>query len=188
MKTNFGNLGKLLAAISQIKTPSFVRVLNYSNDKGQGEVANYTINLGISYGNAKLADSLWLANPLNIIEVDFGSIANTFAKQAWVEMYQAKIKPTQESINRSEGQTEAYITVCPNVRVHKETGRVFIYGFVVSKDVVTEGSYKAVNSALVTIAKRKIGKHLKTENFRQLAFDKLKSIKVKGEEIVITVG
>jgi len=188
MKTNLSNLGRLLAAVAKISTPSFVRIVNYSNDKGNGEVANYTVNLGISYANAKMADALWLANPLNIIEVDFGAIDKDSAKTAWAEMYQAKTKPTQESKNRSQAQQDAYITVCPNVRVHKDSGRVYIYGLVVSKEVVKTGSYDAVNSALVTLAKRKIGKKLKTENFRQFAFDKLRSVRVKGEEIEITIG
>lgn len=186
---HLSNLGKLLAAVAKIKTPSFVRIVNYSNDKGNGEVANYTINLGVDYGNAKTSDALWLANPLNIVEVDFKNDAiRASAQTAWTEMLQAKVKPLQETKNRSQAQQDAYITVCPNVRVHKVSGRVMIYGFVVNKNVIVEGSYTAVNSSFVTLAKKAIGKHLKTENFRQFAFDKLKSVKVKGEEIEITIG
>jgi hypothetical protein len=185
MNVNLENVGKLLAVISQIKTPSFVSVLNYKND--QGEVSNYTINLGASYGNAKEADTEWLKNQTNIVDVDFGDY-KAFAKEAWAEMLEARTNPKQATVNRSEGQTEAYITVCPNIRVHKETGRIFIYGFVVSKTVLVKGTYKSVNSSGKTLAKKKIGKHLKTENFRQVAFDKLETVKAKGQEIEITVG
>jgi hypothetical protein len=187
MTTNLENVGKLLAVISQIKTPSFVRIMNYSNAKGQGEVANYLINLGISYANAKEADTIWLSNPLNIVDVEFGTV-KAFAKQAWGELLEARTNPNQATKNRSQAQTDAYITVCPNVRVHKESGRVFIYGLVVSKEIVIEGKYDQVASSAVTIAKRKIGKHLKAENFRQVAFDKLQLVKAKGETIEITIG
>jgi hypothetical protein len=63
-----------------------------------------------------------------------------------------------------------------------------VYGLVVSKEVTTVGKYDKVNSSFVTLAKRAIGKQLKTENFRQFAFDKLKTVKLKGETIEITVG
>ncbi len=187
MTTNLENVGKLLAVVSQIKTPSFVRILNYSNAKSQGEIANYTINLGISYENAKIMDTEWIINPLNIVEVDFGTVKE-FAKQAWGELLEAKANPNQATKNRSAAQSDAYVTVCPNVRVHKEDGRVFIYGLVVSKEVIVKGTYPNVASSAVTIAKNKIRKHFKTENFRQFAFDKLQSVKAKGETIEITVG
>lgn len=187
METNLANVGKLLAIISQIKTPSFIRVLNYSNDKGNGEVANYTINLGISYGNAKMSDTELLKDAKNFEGIDFGTV-KPFAELARLEMLEARLNPTQETINRSEAQEEAYVTVCPNVRVHKQTGRVFIYGLVVRKDVIVVGSYKKVNSKDLTIAKNKIGKILKATQFRELAFDKLDTVKAKGEEIEITVG
>jgi hypothetical protein len=183
---DLGNLGKLLRAVSQIKTPSFVRIENYSNEKG--EVANYTINLGVSYENAKESDTKYLSNELNIIDTDFGSVKE-YAKEAWSELLIARTKPTKATINRSNGQSDAYTTICPNVRVHNETGRIFIYGFVVKKDVILEGSgYDSVNSSPLTIAKRKIEKNLKATNFRQLAFDKLDTVKVKGEELIITIG
>jgi hypothetical protein len=59
----------------------------------------------------------------------------------------------------------------------------------IQKDVIIEGSgYDSVNSSQLTIAKRKIEKNLKATNFRQLAFDKLDTVKVKGEELIITIG
>lgn len=187
MQTNLTEIGKLVAIISQIKTPSFVRIINYSNDKGNGEIANYTLNLGIRYENAKESDSVFLLDTENINKVDFGSVA--FAGvEAWNEMLEARLAPTKKTINQSLGQSEAYLTLCPNVRLHIAEQRIFIYGFVVSKDIVKAGIYKAVNSSAKTLAKRKIEKHLKASQFRQFAFDKLHSVKVKGEEIEIRIS
>lgn len=185
MQTNLTEVGKLVAIISQIKTPSFVRIINYSNDKGEGEIANYTINLGIKYENAKAADIEFLRDDKNILNIDFGSqdIA-VHATSARIEMLHSRLKPG----TRSQAQSNAYTTLCPNVRLHIEKQRIYIYGFVVRKDVVKVGNYKDVDSAPLTIAKRKIEGQLKGTQFRQFAFDKLKSVKVKGEEIEITIA
>jgi len=185
MEANLANVGKLLAAVNEIKTPSFVRVLNYSNDKGNGEVADYTINLGISYDNAKTSDIEFLKNPKNIEGIDFGKALMPFSEEARAAMLESRMNPNNK---QSKAQTDAYITVCPNVRVHKETGRVFIYGFVVRKDVKVKGFYDKVQSAPLTLAKKKIEKELKATQFRQLAFDKLDTVKVKGQEIEILIG
>lgn len=187
MQTNLNEIGKLVAIISQIKTPSFVRIINYSNDKGNGEVANYTLNLGVKYENAKEADSVFLLDTENRKQIDFGSVAHA-SVEAWNEMLESRLAPTKKTVNQSNGQSDAYATLCPNVRLHIEEQRIFIYGFVVSKDVVKEGSYKKVNSSAKTIAKRKIEKHLKATQFRQFAFDKLASVKVKGSEIEIAIS
>lgn len=186
MEANLENVGKLLAVISQIKTPSFVSILNYRNDKG--ELANHLINLGVDYEQAKGKDTDWLKNELNIVEVDFKPELKAFAKEAWSEMLEARTNPKQSTVNRSEGQSDAYVTVCPNVRIHKETGRIFIYGFGVSKTVLEAGTYKHVNSSGKTLAKKAISKLLKAEQFRQLAFDKIQSVRAKGKEIEIIVG
>lgn len=182
MQTNISEIAKLVAIISQIKTPSFVRIINYSNDKGQGEVANYTINLGVKYENAKLSDIEWLRNEKNLESIDFGNL-KALANTARLEMLESRLKPGRAS----QAQSDAYQTLCPNVRLHVEKQRIFIYGFVVRKDVVISGSYDKVQSEPLTLVKKKIEKQLKATQFRQFAFDKLKSVKVKGEEIEITL-
>lgn len=183
MQTNISEIGKLVAIISQIKTPSFVRIINYSNDKGGGEVANYTINLGVKYENAKESDIDFLRDPANIEKIDFGKSVQ-WAQTARIEMLQARLNPGKGS----RAQSDAYLTLCPNVRLHVEKQRIYIYGFVVRKDVVVSGSYASVDSSPLTLAKKKIEKELKATQFRQFAFDKLASVKVKGEEIEITIA
>lgn len=181
MQTNITELAKLVAIIAEIKTPSFVRILNYSNDKGHGEVANYTINLGVKYENAKQSDIEWLKDANNLKGIDFGDFAQ-YAESARLEMLEARLKPGAQS----KAQSDAYQTLCPNVRLHIEKQRIYIYGFVVRKDVVKEGFYTG-SSAADTMAKKKIEKHLKATQFRQFAFDKITSVKVKGEEIEIVL-
>jgi hypothetical protein len=178
-------LGKLMLLLNEIKTPSFVRILNYSNDKGQGEVANYTINMGIDYGNAKQADIKFLSEPSNMTLVNFSEGLQPLAEAARLEMYESRVNP---KTRHSQAQTEAYVQLCPNIRLHAETGRIFVYGFVVKKDVIVQGKYDKVDSSAMTRAKRCIDKELKCPQFRQLAFDKLKTVRAKGTEIEIVLG
>jgi hypothetical protein len=182
MVTNVSEIGKLVAIISQIKTPSFVRIINYTNDKGN-ETANYTINLGIRYENAKQSDIEWLRNENNLQSIDFGKL-KSWANTARIEMLQSRLNPSRQSA----AQSDAYQTLCPNVRLHLEKQRIYIYGFVVSKQVTIEGNYPSVDSAPLTLAKKKIEKELKATQFRQFAFDKLQSVRVKGEEIEIVIA
>lgn len=182
---NLNNVGKLLAVISQIENPSFIRILNYSNDKGNGEVANYTLNMGIDYNESKLKDIAFLSEASNMNLVTFKENLKPLAEVARLDMLKSRLNP--KATGHSQAQSDAYTTICPNIRVHNETGRIFIYGFVVKKDVIVQGSYDKVNSKDLTLAKKCIEKELKCPNFRQLAFDKLDTVRAMGTEIEITI-
>lgn len=175
------NVGKLISTLSKIKNPSFVRIYNYQND--EGEVSNYTVNMGVNYGNAKESDIAFLADTANF--TNGFKTKKTLLEQARIEMLASRMNPSNK---RSIAQSDAYVTVAPNIRVHRETGRVMVYGFVVSKDVLIEGVYKSVNSSALTLAKKEIEGQLKATKFRQFGFDKLQSVRVKGTEIVITLS
>lgn len=175
------NIQVLIDTLSKIKNPSFVRIYNYQND--EGEISNYTINMGVNYGNAKESDIGFLADTVNF--VNGFKTPKTLVEQARIEMLASRMNPSNK---RSIAQSDAYVTVASNIRVHRETGRVLIYGFVMSKDVLIAGVYKSVNSKPLTLAKKEIEEQLKTSKFRQFAFDKLQSVKVKGTEIIITLS
>lgn len=167
---------QLLAKLAGQKTPTFISIKNYRNN--EGEVSNYVINIGASYENAKKLDTEFLSNPTNIEKIDFEGVA-MYKEQARIALLEANKKPSNQSI----AQQEAYTTVFPNVRVHNETGRVYIFGFKISKQVITPIQYKSVNHSPLTIAKDKIRKQLKAPNFRQYCTDKLVSITMKGETL-----
>jgi hypothetical protein len=170
----------LIKGLANIKGVKFVAVKGYEN--ANGEISNYVINCGASYGNAKQADLEALENPEILKGIDFGSVA-MYAEQARIALIEAIKKPSKGS----EAQTEAYLTVAPNVRLHLESGRLFVFGFTIpnSKVILKEGVYPSVNSAPLTIAKDKIRKVLKATKFRQFAFDKLTTVRVNGETLEI---
>ena len=173
---NANELAKVLKSIANQVTPKFIAVRNYENK--QGEVSNYVINIGVDYGKAKDADTVTLGNPANFENVNFGKLA-MYADQARVALLIANQKPSVQS----QAQQDAYTTIFPNVRVHNETGKVFVFGFRISKTVLIEGHYKSVNSSNLTLAKDLIREQLKATKFRQYELGKIKEVRLNGETI-----
>lgn len=172
---------QLYAKLAGQKTPTFASVKNYCNN--QGEISNYVVNFGASYANAKEADKKFLSDPNCIAGLDFGSVAQ-YAEQARTALLFA----LNNESSHSKGQQNAYTQVFPNVRVHNETGRVYIHGNRISKEVLVPVAYREVNSAPLTIAKNIIRKKMKTSTFRQYCVDKLYEVRLKGETIEFELG
>lgn len=170
----------LIKGLATIKTAKFVAIKNYENSNG--EISNYVINCGADYGKAKEADLKALESKEALEGVDFGQYA-MYAEQARIALIEAIKKPSKGSV----AQTEAYMTIAPNVRLHLDSGRLFVFGFTLpnSKVILKEGVYPSVASAPLTIAKDKIRKNLKHTKFRQFAFDQLKQIRMNGETLEI---
>lgn len=137
---------------------SFFRVTNYTNKNG--EVANHKINVGARYDRAKAKDIEFLEN-LDVTTMTWKSsmVDILKAKTALIEAFKNPDKA------RSEGQINAYTHICPSVKVHNETGLIYLYGLRVKKEVIVKGEYKTVNSSALTIAKDELRKLLKTGKF-----------------------
>lgn len=155
---------------------SFFSIRNY--ESSTGEVANYLINVGINYEKSKQDDIETLRN-LDVTKLD--------AKSSKVDLMKAKTdlilafeKPNE---NRSNGQIDAYTTICSGVKVHNETGKLYIYGYRVNKTILVEGEKKVVNSSTSTIAKNELRKLLKTGKFTQFAVEVGNTLKAQGETI-----
>lgn len=159
---------------------SFVSVKNYTNK--QGEVSNNLINIGIKYENAKKKDIAFL-NELNIEKAvkEFGLKSElSLLEQAKKDLMVAFIKPDQ---NRSQGQINAYTTIFEGVKVHNETGVLYIYGYREKKEVLVKGEYKSVNSSALTIAKNELRSLLKTNKYTQYALEVGNTLKLNGETL-----
>ena len=152
---------------------SFVSIRNYTNKSN--EVSNNLVNVGASYQNAKAKDIETLEN-LNTKEHTFKS-SPELIEEARKELIAAFISPDE---TRSNGQKEAYTQILPGVKVHNETGVLYIYGYRESKTVITEGIYKEVKSKPLTIAKNELRKLLRTGKFTQYALEIGNEIRANG--------
>lgn len=155
---------------------SFVSIRNYTNTSG--ETSNNLINVGASYANAKRKDIETLEN-LNVAEHSFKSTPELI-EEARVALIAAFIAPDKA---RSEGQTNAYTQIVPGVKVHNETGQIYIYGYREKKEVLKAGEYKEVKSAPLTIAKNELRKLLRTGKFTQYALEMGNQIKANGDTL-----
>lgn len=158
---------------------SFFKVNNYKSVES-GEVANHLINIGVSYGRAIEKDIEFLAN-LDVTSMTWKSNIEDI-KLAKSELLQSLIAPNE---NRSNGQKDAYTVIMEGVKVHNETGLVYIWGHTVKKDIIVEGTYKTVNSKPLTIAKNEIRKLMKSTKYRQYKLDIGNELKCAGETVEI---
>jgi hypothetical protein len=155
---------------------SFFSIKNYCNKFG--EISNQLINVGISYKSQVEKDIEFLRN-LDVTTLKWKSAMVDIIK-ARTTLIEAFISPSKA---RSEGQINAYTIITDGVKVHNETGLLYIYGYRVKKEVLQEGSYPVVNSRKDTIAKDEIRKLLKTNNFVNFSIEVGNEIRANGETL-----
>jgi len=165
------------AVSSSLTGVSFFSVKNYENSNG--EVSNQLINVGINYEKSKQQDIEFLRN-LDVTTLQGVKSNVVDLEKAKTELILAFEKPNE---NRSNGQKDAYTTIFSGVKVHNETGVLYLYGYRVNKTVLVEGVYKEVKSSALTIAKNELRKLLKTGKFTQFAVEVGNTLTAKGETI-----
>jgi hypothetical protein len=157
---------------------SFIAINGYENSNG--EISDNTVNIGASYDNAKKKDIDTLKN-VDIIELNAKSDKITLEK-ARQELINSFINPSK---TRSQGQKNAYTIITDGLKVHNETGEVYIYGYCEKKTVKVEGVYPTVNSRPLTIAKKELKKlcNLRTNKFKQYKVKEIGNLKVNGQTL-----
>ena len=171
---------KVIANLSNAlaKSPtgvSFVSIKGYTNS--YGEVSNNLVNVGASLTNAKAKDIETLQS-LNVTELGGDTI---LLEKARVELINSFIAPNE---NRSNGQIDAYTIVAKGIKVHNETGEIYVFGLRTSKTVIEQGVYPIVNSRPLTLAKNALKKNLKSSKFTQYKISATSVIKTNGEELI----
>lgn len=171
---------KAVIAFAKVNTSSFVG-FPYENEY---EKANVVLHLGCDirkkYENdlAKLTEAraMYENDPVFLEAIDdlIASLTNSLTK----------------GIGNNDNYTkqDVYDNLAPNIKQHKETGKLYVYGFLNQKNVTeVKAQRKAVNSRPKTIAKRTIEKRhgLETPKFREYIIDlaHMKSVRVKGDRI-----
>lgn len=164
------------AVSKSITGVSFFSIKDYTNSFG--EVSNQVINVGVRYEETKKKDIAFLEN-INLADYNFKSPIDLI-KQAQAELIASFIKPN-ETI--SQAQKDAYTTIFSGVKVHNESGKLYVYGYRVSKTILVEGKYPEVNSKPLTIAKNELRKLLKTNKFVNFGIEVGNTLKANGETI-----
>lgn len=178
---------------SKINGTSFVGIKGYES-KTSGETANHVVNVGFSYENAIEKDLNKLNNltakDIENLVFETGIDVNTVltAKNEMINSF-IKNRNKETQSKQSEAQQETYLSIAPGIRLHKETGQIYIYALHVSKQVIVKGEHKKVNSREKTLAKKAIQKYLdmSTSKFRNfiVSKDHLAKVKSLGEELIV---
>jgi len=176
------NVIKTIFEAAKIGKAQFVYIKNYRNQKG--ELSNYLINLGMVFSEQRLKD----IEKLKAVTYP----EDTVKEIARLERLDSMIKNTSDETrtNASKAQIDAYLELCANVRLHKESYELHLKSFLVKKEVIEAIAYPEVNSSPKTIAKRKIGQelNLSTDKFRDFKFANMNKtvISINGDKIEIT--
>jgi hypothetical protein len=102
-------------------------------------------------------------------------------EKARVELINSFVNPNE---NRSNGQIDTYTIVAKGIKVHNETGEIYIFGLRNSKTIIEQGVYPIVNSRALTLAKNQLKKDLKSSKFTQYKLSSTTLIKMNGEELI----
>lgn len=156
---------------------SFIGVREYTNRFG--EIANHTILIGSNRESCKMRD-------LEKLKAELPKLDGV-KREACEELIQSLLKPSK---TRSDAQKDAYTHIVNGVKVHNESGRIYIYGRHMAKEIIAKGVYPNVNSRQKTIEKRKLEKDLKLENclYREYGVDRISQIAILGTVLDATNG
>jgi hypothetical protein len=159
-------LHELVDIFSSLRPSStFLSVREYNNNSN--ELANFLISFHINY-NTALQNSLVMAE-----NYEATTKLEQQAKNEVVASIRKSIDNYKTPIEEKEDGYERFLDFDNNyvkgIKLHIETQTLHIYGFVVSKEVIRPGTYKVVNSSVLTKAKDVIRKDLPISKFRQFA-------------------
>lgn len=156
--------------------------------KETGEVARVSVMLGASLTSLYQQDVAVLKSMIPTLD--------GISKEA----AEAILKSREESLNVGIGNNSAYVHAPQNadtyavipglngVKVHKETGELYVSGLVSHKTVLEAGTYKEVKSRPLTIAKREISKTLGSSKYRQYILRNIEAVTIDGDTLTITTN
>ena len=171
----------LLAEMARIERPKFASVTYRS--KETGELARYTIVLGVNYSELYRKDRDTLQTMLPSLD-GLPKEAAT-ALLASIEESLAKGLGNNSAYTHGKDKGDTYVSIVgvDGLKVNANDGVLHVLGVLKSKVVLEEGTYKDVNSRPLTLAKRAIEKSLRRSKIRQFALTNIQSARINGETL-----
>ena len=156
---------ELIEKLNEIGSRAQFASLKYTA-KESGEVARHTLILGASYiamvEKAKLA--LELIPESELVEIGVPAEIVTQAKAEVLASFAKTLATTGKGlVNDDYTNRDTYIqTQVTGIKYNVTSGELALFGLAFSKVVLEPGVHKVVKSKPLTIAKRKIEKHVRT--------------------------
>lgn len=189
MKNSVAKIIKMIIAMfSNLNGSSFVGIREYKNSKNQ--IADHVVIANFSYGNAVEKDlkALKGATDEDIMAIASKGFTPELVRTAIAKLRDAFIK-NQNPETASAGsvaQSDAYVPITNSIKLHLESGKIFIYALEVHKHIIAEGEYKPVNSKELTLCQNAVKKHFNfsTAKYRSFEVNKeqLCGVNIDGEK------
>ena len=200
-------LFRLIRLTSEITAPTLAVLHNYTSDKSDNtELADYTLNVGVKYDNAKATTlktvaNLDLSDMLAIADLCTPTAIKGFSyidrkgmtAEAYCTAVKAMIpKAIEEMQVIKDRPNDAVIHLNKVLSFNINTGHLLLSGELVNggKRVAVDGEVKLTANAPKTVAKEVIKSYLnaRTSKVRSFIIDNLNTISVGGEKIALNVG
>jgi len=180
-------IANLLKALGQRASANFVNFKYRA--KGTGEVSRVQLILGASTETLYKKDVEKLNDLLQSLSA---SGAAPHVIQAARELMDSRLESLRVGIGNNSAYTNAdtyeYLDGFKGVRIHRDTGELYVSGLVQSKEVIVPGIHKVVKSSEKTIAKRKIENELPSGKFRLYKLDNVIRAALNGEVLELTTA
>lgn len=173
------------ALASNAKGCKFASVLYRSGSTG--ELARYSLLIGVSYENAVDRDLEFLYKLKKY--KPYGD-ANTPAALVHIQAVDELITGLESSkskFNQTLSTTNIYTNICNGIKKHKETGVFYLWGFIQQKTVINPRlkPSRSVQSKPLTIEKDRIRRKLHTDSYRQFKIDNIGTVKINNQTLVL---
>lgn len=184
----------LIAKFAQLENASFVGIRDYLNK--HDEISNQVVDANFSYGNAVEKDlkALKSATESDINNIIFNTTFTAeLVKTAIAKLINGfeKNQNSETKSNQSKAQTDTYLQITNGIKLHKETGQLYIYALLVDKHITRKGHYDEVKSNELTLAQNAVKKYfdLSTAKFRSFIVDEnhLTAVRITGDTITLIV-
>ena len=171
----------LLSQLSLIRGASFANFL-YTNKVGgrvlTPETAKHQLVLGASTEELYRKD----VDILSVL-VDKAGLSPVYQTAAR-ELLDSRIASLTLGVGNNPEYTQAdtyiHFTGLRGVKMHKETGELYVAGLSISKTVLTPGTYKEVKSSEKTLAKNGISLTLPSGKYRQYKLERIQRAALNG--------
>jgi len=151
--------------------------------KTTGEVADYQLVFHVNYAKS-LEKSFYIVEefaPQNEHE--------EVARQELLDSYTARLEkikttPIDEATPFFQRVRDEDNNIVKGVKIHTETGKIHLFGFLIHKKPIKAGVYKEVNSSEKTLAKNKIEALTPVSKFRNFIVDRSTVIVSEGKHLI----
>lgn len=153
---------QLLASLANVASARFASFVYTSI--GSGETAKYNVILGVDYERVYQDD----IETLNALIPTLSGVELVAAQEVLVSLKKS-LKSWRDGQSNPDSTSAHMFTSVPDVKglkVHNETGNLYLLCSVLHKETIVPGTFKKVNSSAKTIAKRKIESTLKKGRIR----------------------